>query len=110
MKRIIFLLLLFCVMMQGVLALNTLIDKEEMDFRESIFTSTEQQSLGSLIPFILLLVCIVSFMIDFGTVGVTFGSIIALVATVTAGLVNIGMPQVVAFCVMGGILIFKLRT
>lgn len=110
MKRIIFLLLTLCIVIQGALAVNTLIDKEEMDFRTNIFTSTEQQALGSLIPFVLLIVCLVSFMIDFGTVGVTFGSMLGLVASTSIGIINIGIPQVIAFCVMGAILIFKLRS
>jgi hypothetical protein len=70
---------------------------------------TPEKRVSMIIPVVLLLVSIVSFAIDLGTIGVTVAAIVALVVLQAIGIVAFGIPAVSAYILLGVIIIFKVN-
>lgn len=70
--------------------------------------ATDSGRISLIIPAILIIVAIVSFAIDFGSVGVTASCMIALILLGAIGIVAISWYSITAMVILGGILMFKL--
>jgi hypothetical protein len=79
------------------------------DGRVNYFLATHDSMLNFLVPGILLLVCLVSFAIDFGTVGVSAVAVLALGLMSLLGIIYVNWVSYIAFAVMIGVIIFRIN-
>lgn len=93
--------------MTSVLA-TILIDQEAYDNTSNAFLNAQNSKLSWLLPAVMLVICITMAMIDFGTIGVTIGSMLSLVILYWIGVVYITPITLISFVVMSIILVFKL--
>ena len=80
----------------------------ELNYFTNELASSPEQKIALLFPLLLLTVCIVAALIDIGAIGIVIGSLVALIAGVTAGLLPLSITYLISFIVMGIILIYKL--
>lgn len=107
-KSIILLFVLFTTI-TSVIAEGTLVGTANMKVNTLGFLGSAEGKISTLFPLVLLLVCIVSFAIDFGTTGVILASLGTLVFGYLMGFIAINPVNLISFCIMGGILIFSLK-
>jgi len=108
-KKPIILLLLLLVMIVSAIAEDTLIGTANLRSDDTGFLGSAEGKISTLFPIILLLVCIVSYMIDFGTTGVILGAMGTLLIAYLFKLISINPVNLISFILMGGILVFSLK-
>jgi len=85
-----------------------ILDAESISGKDTGLLQTTADRISMLIPVLFIVITIIAFFIDFGSVGVTIGSALSLVACVGLGLIAINGYVIIAFIVMTGILVYKL--
>jgi hypothetical protein len=112
-KKFLLLLIVLLSMSSIVLALGTsesLLSNSRYDGRVNLFLATHDSMLNFLIPAIMLFVCLVTFAIDFGTVGVSGVATLSLALLWLLGIVYLNWFSLMTFAVMMVILIFKINS
>lgn len=85
------------------------IDSDELKATSTnTLLATAGERISMLIPALFIIISVIAFMIDFGTIGVVLGSMVGLGLCVMIGIVLLNAIVLVAFIVMGIILVFKL--
>lgn len=85
------------------------LDISNHDARVNRFLENRDSMLNFLIPAIMLLVTLVSFAIDFGTVGVSGVCVVSLVFMTWLGIVYISTGWLIAFVIIIAVMIFKIN-
>ena len=112
MKRLLLILLLMISLALSVQAYDSsehLLKVTTYDGRQNMFLSTHDSMLNFLIPAIMLFVVLVSFAVDYGTVGVTSMALLSLVLLRVIGIIYVDIVSFSAFIVMMIILILKIN-
>lgn len=109
MNNKILILLVFLITLTSVIADDVLVGTANLKSTDTGFLGSAEGKISTLFPIILLLICIVSYMIDFGTTGVILGALGTLVVSYLIKLISLNPVNLIAFCLMGGILIFSLK-
>lgn len=78
-------------------------------YSDNPFFTDSTHRLASLFPLLLLVICIIFALIDFGTIGVVIGSMIGLTIGSVVGILPLSPFYFVSFLIMGIILIYKLN-
>jgi hypothetical protein len=108
MRRLLYLLLLISLINIAYAATQNQFAAETYDGRQSVFLGTHDSMLNFLIPAILLFVVLVSFAVDFGTVGVSAVSVFSLFLLWVIGIIYLNVASLTTFILMMVILIFKI--
>jgi len=109
-KTNIIILVLILLNLAVVFADDYLFDVAELSDETNVFLEDSDSQLTMLIPTFLLIISIVSFALDFGTVGVVTAAMLGLTASFFIGFLALNVISITSFIVMGGMLIYKLAT
>jgi hypothetical protein len=108
-KNIILLGILCLILLEVAYAADSyVIDSEILSGKENQLLNSKENRVSMLIPALFVLITIISFMVDFGTIGIVLGSMFGLGVTVMIGLIALDLFSIIGFIIMGGVLIFKL--
>lgn len=77
-------------------------------YPSNAFSNDPASLAGTIIPAIMLIVGIVFALIDFGAIGVCLGGILAMIFLSILGIIGLTLMSVVAYIVLGALIIFKL--
>jgi hypothetical protein len=107
--RIIWWIVFIIFLMQIALAeTGFMLDSKDISDNTKGLLQNTGNRIAMLLPALFIIVSIIAFMLDFGTVGVIIGSMLGLGLCVLIGLILIDAYVLVAFIIMGIILIFKM--
>lgn len=95
-------------MVQLAYATQYTIDQDEINGKSNTLLNSVSDRISMIIPALFLIITIIFFMLDFGTIGVVLGSMFGLGICVLIGLVALNGFVLLAYIVMGGLLIFKM--
>lgn len=107
--NILMIVLLSLIAVSPVFAVSSILEQESHDYSINEFLSTSSNKLGLLIPAILLAVTIITFAIDFGTVGVSSASSASLVVLYFLKIVYINPISLISFIIIIGIMSYKMQ-
>ncbi len=102
-------LVLFFITSVTAIAEDMIVQRNELSENNQGFLSSPESKMSVLFPMALLLICIVSYMADFGTAGVILGSMGTIVFGYLIKFIALNSSNVIALVIMGGILIFSLK-
>lgn len=109
MKLQINILILMLVLLSASVFAIDLVDSESHDYSINEFLGSSSNMLGLLIPAILLVVTIITFAIDFGTVGVSAAAATSLIILYFLQIVYINPISLISFIIIVGIMIYKMQ-
>ena len=109
MKWQINILMLMLVLLSGSVLAADLVDSDAHDYSVNEFLGSSSNMLGLLIPAILLVVTIVTFAIDFGTVGVSAAAAASLVILFFLQIVYLNPVSLISFIIIVAIMIYKMQ-
>jgi len=85
-----------------------LFDADEINGNTNQLTDSVTSRVSMLFLAVLVIISIVGLMVDFGSIGIVVGCIIALLVLTSLGLVLISVYSFMSFVLMCGILIYKM--
>jgi len=89
-------------------ALDTLFESTTLDFRTNDLTDTPQERVSLLFPALLIVVTLVMFALDYGAVGVSLTSLVALGVLNLLGILYFNWVTFISMCIMLAVVIYKL--
>jgi len=89
--------------------LNYMIGNGEIYNEVNPFTSDTSSRVGWMIPLAVLVIALSAAFVDFGTVGIVIGSLLALIVGMVTRIMPFSLTWTITFIILGGILVFKLK-
>lgn len=110
MNKLIILLLLFSILLFQVYGDDQImLERDNLDYTVNPLIATSSDRISMVFPALLLIVAVISFVLDFGCVGVVIGCMGSMVLLWALLILNISLFSVTSFVLMGAILAYKLR-
>jgi len=85
-----------------------LLDADEISGKDLGFLTSSADRISMLVPALFIIITLIAFFIDFGTIGVVIGSSLSLLACVGLGVIMLNGYVIIAFLVMSILLMFKM--
>lgn len=92
----------------GLSETEWLLGVDSIIYNENVLLSTNSNRVFSMLPMILLTICIISAFIDFASIGIISGSIISLIIGFVFGLIPITVTTLITIGLMGLLLIWRM--
>ena len=108
MKKQIYILILMIIMV-NMIVYAVEVENRVIDYKINTFLDSNNNMLGLLIPALLLLITLITFSIDFGTVGVSMASVAGLIVLYFMNVIYINVASLTSFVIIIGIMVYKMQ-
>ena len=109
-NMIVFIFLILSILSMGIVfGVDNLAEKDGHSYAINTFLDNNDDMLGLLVPAILLTITLITFAIDFGTVGVSAASLASLIILYYMNIIYINPVNLVSFIIIIGIMMYKMQ-